>query len=296
MTDISISVGFFTPYYKENRGNATTAKRIEYGLKEKGIQVEIFAYEEAEWTKAEKKRMEACTVFHILHFYRFSQWMKQTGYMPRRPYLVTSGGTDVNHRMFEQDDAEQMKAFVNQAEVLTVFTEDAREKSEAALGIPPEKICVVPQSVWVPEVGELTISKKVPEGNPAFLLPAGLRPVKDVLFLLDSLENLQASYRGLQFVLIGSVLDQEVYHKVSEAEARHSWFHFLGEVPFAQMNAWYDWADIVLNTSVSEGQSSALLEALALGKLVMARENPGNASVITDGRNGFLFEDGNAFL
>ncbi|HEX6922782.1 MAG TPA: glycosyltransferase [Bacillales bacterium] len=296
MTDTSISVGFFTPYYEENRGNATTAKRIEHGLKEKGIQVEIFAYEEEEWTEAARNRLEACSVFHILHFYRFSEWMKKTGYLPRRPYLVTSGGTDVNHRMFEDRSAEQIKEFVNEAQALTVFTEDAKEKSEAAIGISSEKVYVIPQSVWIPEVGQSVVPKHIPQGNPAFLLPAGLRPVKDVLYLLDTLKDLQDTYSDLQVVLIGSVLDQEVYRKVREAEERHEWFHFAGEVPFTEMHAWYNWADVVLNSSVSEGQSSALLEALALGKLVIARENAGNASVIADGRNGFLFETGEDFL
>ncbi|HEU5140578.1 MAG TPA: glycosyltransferase [Bacillales bacterium] len=296
MTDTSISVGFFTPYYGKNRGNATTAKRIEHGLKENGVQVEIFAYEEEKWTAVSEKRMESCEVFHILHFYRFTQWMEATGYLPERPYLVTSGGTDVNHRLFKDDGSGKMKTFVNNAQALTVFTEDAREKSIAALGMPPDKVYVVPQSVKVPDEDNPTLLKAAPEGNPAFLLPAGLRPVKDVLFLLDALEDLQRTYRELQFVLIGSVLDQKVYRRVLEAENQYDWFHFVGEVPFTDMNAWYDWADIVLNTSVSEGQSSALLEALALGKLVMARENPGNASAITDNVNGFLFEDGEGFL
>jgi hypothetical protein len=38
------------------------------------------------------------------------------------------------------------------------------------------------------------------------------------------------------------------------------------------------------------------LEAMMLGKLVMARTNAGNESVVTDGRNGFLFEDSSQFL
>jgi glycosyltransferase involved in cell wall biosynthesis len=120
--------------------------------------------------------------------------------------------------------------------------------------------------------------------------------VKDVLFLIGELAELRKTYPQLQFVLVGAVLDRRVYQQVLEAESEYEWFHFAGEVPLTEMKAWYDWSDVVLNTSISEGQSSALLEAMMLGKLVMARTNAGNESVVTDGRNGFLFEDSSQFL
>ena len=39
-------------------------------------------------------------------------------------------------------------------------------------------------------------------------------------------------------------------------------------------------ADIVLNTSHSEGMSSTILESLYYGKLVMARDNEGNRAIL----------------
>jgi glycosyltransferase involved in cell wall biosynthesis len=51
-----------------------------------------------------------------------------------------------------------------------------------------------------------------------------------------------------------------------------------------------DIADVVLNTSVSEGQSGALLEAMAAGAVpVVARANEGNASLVVHGVTGLLF-------
>ncbi|HET7580498.1 MAG TPA: glycosyltransferase [Bacillales bacterium] len=294
MTNTLGSVGFFTPYYQENRGNATTAKRMEYGLKQKGLHVEMFAHEEEEWTEEAKERLEACDVYHILHFFRFADWSSE---IPNRPYIITNGGTDVNHHLFEseQDRISRVKTLVDGAEALAVFSEDGKSKTIKALGLSSEKVHVIPQSVWVPE-GSSTKKPEMPKGCPRFLLPAGLRPVKDVLFLLDELAELRETFRELQFVLIGSVLDDKVYRKVQMAEQQYEWFHYGGEVPLAEMKTWYDWADVVLNTSVSEGQSSALLEAMALGKLVAARENPGNESVVSNGDNGFLYHSGEEFL
>lgn len=240
--------------------------------------------------------MEGCTLLHMLHFSRFARWMARTGYSPGRPYVITNGGTDINHRLSESNDAEPMKRFIRDAEAVVVFTEDGKRKCNAVPGLAPEKVHVNPQSVWFPESTNRHRLEDAPRGYPKCLLPAGLRPVKDVLFLLNALEDLQGAYERMQFVIVGSVLDEGVYEQVLEAERRYHWFHFAGEVPFEKMWAWYDWADIVLNTSISEGQSSALLEAMGLGKLVMARTNPGNESVVSDGHTGFLYRDGTEFL
>jgi glycosyltransferase involved in cell wall biosynthesis len=40
---------------------------------------------------------------------------------------------------------------------------------------------------------------------------------------------------------------------------------------------------------VSEGMSLALLEAMSLGAIVIARRIPGNAALISHGTTGFLF-------
>lgn len=55
--------------------------------------------------------------------------------------------------------------------------------------------------------------------------------------------------------------------------------------------SWMRQADVVLNTSISEGQSAAVLEALALGCVVVARRNEGNAAVVAHGETGFLYSD-----
>ena len=49
-------------------------------------------------------------------------------------------------------------------------------------------------------------------------------------------------------------------------------------------------ADAVLNTSKDEGMCNSLLEAMALGRPVIARVNRGNAALVRDGVTGALFK------
>ena len=51
-------------------------------------------------------------------------------------------------------------------------------------------------------------------------------------------------------------------------------------------------ADVVLNCSISEGgMSNAMLEALSLGRAVLASDIDGNRSIVTDGVTGLLYRD-----
>jgi glycosyltransferase involved in cell wall biosynthesis len=58
----------------------------------------------------------------------------------------------------------------------------------------------------------------------------------------------------------------------------------------------YAAADAVVNSSLSEGMSNALLEAMAAGVPVLARANAGNRAVVRAGRTGLLFADERSFL
>jgi glycosyltransferase involved in cell wall biosynthesis len=69
----------------------------------------------------------------------------------------------------------------------------------------------------------------------------------------------------------------------------------LGEVPYDQMGDLYTRADLVLNCSLFEGMPNSLMEAMALGRPVLARDIPGNHSLIRDGETGWLYQDEDDF-
>ena len=130
-----------------------------------------------------------------------------------------------------------------------------------------------------------------------FLLPAGLRPVKDVLWAADAVEervkviassSKVSSSSSPAFVLavLGPSLDAP-YASLVAQKARAS-YGAEGARAFTQMPPvarrvaleYMRAAAGVLNTSLSEGQSGALLEAAALGTPVLARDVPGNRALL----------------
>lgn len=288
-------VAFFTPYLKSNRGNATTTRRIIHGLKSVGLNPFIIAYEEESLTNSIRYALESADLFHILHFYRFFRWSHEHNLEINKPYVMTSGGTDINVNLEHPTQAQEMKELLANANAITVFTASGKEKLVSKYHQLITKIEVIPQSVWIPK-NTFPMEGCFPTGFPNILLPAGLRPVKDVLYLMDEIQELKGEFRELQFIIAGPIIDSKVYEKVMCYCEKFNWMTYLENVPLERMSHLYEWADMVLNTSISEGQSIALLEAMSIKLVVFGRDNDGNRSLITDYQNGFLFSNGDDFL
>jgi len=152
-----------------------------------------------------------------------------------------------------------------------------------------------------------------PSSTPVFLLPAGLRPVKDVLWAADAAEAAArrlAETRRLRgdgtrlgkgesagpgpafaMAVVGPALDAAYASLVSEkaracrliahtSAGGAGAFASAGPVPRGVALEYMRAAAGVLNTSASEGQSGALLEAAAAGAPVLARDIPGNRALL----------------
>ena len=130
----------------------------------------------------------------------------------------------------------------------------------------------------------------LPGESRLLLLVAGLRPVKDILYLWPALVEWHALDPRIHLVVVGPVLDAGYAAQVHAAIAAHPAVGtILPAVPPATLLLWLSQADLCLNTSVSEGQSNVLMEAMALGTPCVVRDNPGNASLIRHGQTGFRF-------
>ena len=123
-----------------------------------------------------------------------------------------------------------------------------------------------------------------------FFLPAGLRRVKNVLAPLAPLSRLNRKYPQVRFLLAGPVLEQDYADEVLQRMDEHPFARYLGTIDHDAIDAVYRSCDVVLNCSVFEGgMANSVLEALALGKPVLASAAEGNRSVIEHGVTGLTY-------
>ena len=147
----------------------------------------------------------------------------------------------------------------------------------------------------------------IPPTSKIVLLVANLRPVKDVTFLLDSVDEAWGNGEKYTLVLVGSVLDAEyaeaVRNRVNQSagavklyreQTRCVLLHMMKAADMVCSSCPSASTSLkplhvsqlicfrcpvccqVVNTSVNEGMCASLQEAMATGTCVTARRNPGN--------------------
>uniref|UniRef100_A0A803TW30 Glycosyl transferase family 1 domain-containing protein n=1 Tax=Anolis carolinensis TaxID=28377 RepID=A0A803TW30_ANOCA len=177
----------------------------------------------------------------------------------RIPFGVIFGGTDINEDTKCEEKVRVMEAVLNEARFIG---------NALLTGIPHDgnSLCY-------------------------FLLICGLRRVKDPLYLADAFAEWHREDPSVQLIIIGPAVSFFPSF-ISRADG----VHLLKEIPQEDLHAAVKKCFAVVNSSISEGMSAALLEAMDLNVPVLARNIPGNAAIITHQETGLLYSNPEEFV
>jgi len=232
-------------------------------------------------------------ILHAFHAVRCGTLVAQIGQELQLPYLITITGTEI-YRGDEQAFSVAEGLTLKNAAALVAFHEVIGKRVKTALPALAGRLKIIPQGVEIPDNSS---PDSLPDSPFIFLLPAGIRPVKNILFSFRPLEQLWHRYPQIRLLIAGPVLDKGYFEEVMAALVRYPFAEWLGEVSPAGMPALYRSAHVVLNTSLSEGgMANSLLEAMAYGRPVLVSAVEGNRSLVSDGENGFLFTSEEEFI
>lgn len=288
-------VAVLTPFASPSvRGNAVTVDRIVRGLRRRGIELRVWDLSVVPEGAVEHQITQfGPAVVHAFHAFRTGPTALRLARRAGVPLLVTVTGTDVNQDLVDQDAEPIVRRVLEGAGAVSVFDESMAVLVTEALPATAGRLVVIPQSAIfeVPAPGHwppIAALQRLP--GPIILFPAGIRKVKRPAFPLEPLDRLRDRYPTLELVYVGPIIDAAEGESLRRLLSDYPWARYLGAVPHNRMPALLELSDVVLNCSLSEGgMANSVLEALSLGRAVLAADIAGNRSLVEDAITGFLF-------
>ena len=158
-----------------------------------------------------------------------------------------------------------------------------------------DKIVLARLGVDIPRRVGPRISQSRERNKPFRILAVGrLSAVKDHAFLVQACGELRA--RGVRFEceIAGEGPERRVLESMIRKFQLGDRVHLLGHANRDRLDSLYGLADLVVLTSRSEGIPLVLMEAMALGKLVLAPAITGIPELVIPGQTGLLYEPGSS--
>jgi glycosyltransferase involved in cell wall biosynthesis len=207
----------------------------------------------------------------------------------KRPLIVTVHGSDL--RMALENGGFLRKIFVyvcHHADHLNCVS-NVQKKDLEQLGITNEKISVIPMGVDEAflEIGK---NRKIELNKRPFTILSNrnLLPIYNVSLLIRAIPIILKEEPRTKFLIAGDGSEKKsLESEVENLNLSHS-VQFLGRVPHDEMPDLLSQADIYASTSLHDGTSVSLLEAMGSGAFPIVTDIPSNREWISPGQNGFL--------
>jgi glycosyltransferase involved in cell wall biosynthesis len=210
-------------------------------------------------------------------------------FISHKPYIVSCQGSDIRiasrnllRRIFQIP-------FLYNAEKIVAVSNEISEILKRKYGIPKSRTLVVGTGYddrIRQELGEIKLRAET-QRSMRIINVANMRAVKDHRTLLEGFKKLTERMNGVRLSLVGDGPLRRQLEEFCTQQSIHG-VEFLGQLPHRDALKHIANSDVFILTSVEEGMPSVIIEALALGKPVIATAVGGIPEVVKDGVNGIL--------
>lgn len=207
----------------------------------------------------------------------------------------------MQHGTPDRSAQERLAAFVPTSAAICYTEAMASRQRRMRRGVP---VVAIPGGVPVSQIaarrgsGSETRNRLGWTDHPVVGIVARLQPWKGQKIFLRAAALLHARHPEVRFAVVGGAIlgregsyPQDLERLAGELELAEV-VHFAGHQDAVW--AWYDALDIAVHASFDEPFGFAIVEAMSLGKPVIASAEGGPLEIIEDGHSGLLFPTGNA--
>lgn len=206
------------------------------------------------------------------------------------PYAVYFGGSDIpganpsRYRMVYPLLTPLLRVIWRGASFRTVCSRElARLGERADKGV---AWLVVPNGV---ETARFTPAARLPNPRVKILFIGRLIPRKGFQRVVQALPRVrELAQQPFEVEVVGSGAARTDLDREAELRGVSDLIRYMGTVSYEQLEKAYQYADIFVLTSLSEGMPSVILEAMSCGLPVVASDVGGNNELVAEGENGYL--------
>jgi len=211
------------------------------------------------------------------------------GKLLRKPVVVTIHGSDFRMATERSSFLTKIFLYVCQRAKQIMCVSELQEKEIQKMGIRQEKILTFPMGIDKSflEVGRNRGGKLVSQSH-IVLSNRNFLPLYNVSLLIRAIPTVLKEEPHTEFIIAGDGQEREALSREAENLNVRSFIKFLGRVPHERMANLIAQADIYVSTSLYDGTSVSLLEAMGSGAFPIVTDIPANREWITNGQNGFL--------
>lgn len=229
-------------------------------------------------------KVSHCQIVHVnvasdSSYYRKSFFIR-TAKMFRKKIVIHQHGGDFEnfyYRQLNNSGRQRVDKILSMGDAFLVLAPIWKDFFAPMVG--ENKITVLPDSIQMPE------DREKEYGKHKILFLGRLCKEKGIGELFQIMPDLRAEYPDLHLYL-GGVWEDAELHKEA---ARHSeYLTWLGWISGREKNSYLEQCDIFVLPSYFEGQSVAILEAMAAKCAVVASKTGGIPQMIEDGKTGIL--------
>ncbi len=230
-----------------------------------------------------------CDVIHV-------HWAIPTGLIGvlvgkllTKPILVTVHGSDFRMATERSKLLKIIFLYICRQAKQVVCVSEFQAIEIKKMGIKGDKVSTLPMGVeegfW--EAGR-NRKEKLGACEHTILSNRNLLPIYNVSLLIRAIPLILKEEPWTKFLIAGEGGERKALEKEVKELNVDSSVTFLGRVAHEEMPGLLSRADIYVSTSLHDGASVSLLEALASGAFPIVTDIPSNREWISDGDNGFL--------
>ncbi|XP_020791112.1 glycosyltransferase 1 domain-containing protein 1 [Boleophthalmus pectinirostris] len=285
-------------------GNNTTAERIRDYIESVGHTCELRDAAQFQSSAEVAQLLSQDPPFDgalAIHLYKAGRLLLDI----QVPFGVIFGGTDINEDVKVEQKRLVMEQVLQKARFAVAFSEKMKETSGLFLFSQRCKVYVQPQGIqtaiaqtfcWTEFLRCTDVSTAHVDELRVFLLVCGLRRVKDPLYLVQVFSEWHCQDPLNVLIIIGPKIDPVFSTEVESVIHRTAGVYMTQERSQRELHAAMKKCFAVVNSSLSEGMSAAILEAMHLGVPVVARDIPGNSAIVEHGITGLLYSSPQNFV